>query len=137
MSEPRLVLVGVAVLLEAPQDEDAMYDRMSVVSEALRAAARQVAASQPDCKPMNVISYHYLGEEHENAARCSYCGVWASGNDKPDGIDGIALGFTVGGRFMCDQCRIWVHEGGAGSRRPPPGKAPDAEPDAAAGGGGT
>jgi hypothetical protein len=112
MSEPRLVLVGVAVLLEAPQDEDAMHDRMSVVSEALRAAARQVAASRPDCKSMDMISYHYLGENDENAARCSYCGRWASDWDKPNPIDGLAVGFVLDGLFLCDQCRVWRHNGG-------------------------
>lgn len=134
MSESRLVLIGIAVQLEAPRDRFAMYDRMSAVSEALRAAVRQVAITQPDCKPMDVTSYHYLGEKYENAARCTYCGEWASDKDKPDRIDGIALGWTVGGQFMCEQCG-WIHERRPGSRRPPPVEVPDAEPGTQTGSG--
>lgn len=101
-----------------------MHDRMGVVSEALRVAARQVAASQPDCMPTDVISYHYPGEEYENAARCSYCGCWATDDNKPDRIDGIDLGFTVGGRFACVQCYEWHLAGGRESEgHPPPGEA--------------
>ena len=110
MNEPRLVLVGIAVLLEAPQDEDALHERLIVVGEALRVAAQQVAESQADCKPMGVVSYHYLGEESENAARCSYCGRWTTDSDKPDQIDGLEIGFTWDGRYMCEQCRVWRHK---------------------------
>jgi hypothetical protein len=105
MEEPKLVLIGIAVLLEAPQDEKAMLNRMSMVGDLIENAVRQVTASQPDCKPMNVISYHYLGEDWENAKRCSDCGIWASDYTKPNQIDGIALGCLIKGRFFCTQCR--------------------------------
>src|SRR5689334_21210957 len=113
MNKKRPVLIGIAVLVDVPRDDEGMYDFggvMREVSDALEAAARQVAAGRTDCKPMDVISYHYLEEEGENAARCSYCGRWASDNDRPNPIDGIALGFTVNGRSMCDQCRVHVHK---------------------------
>jgi hypothetical protein len=102
-SEKRMVLIGIAILLETT--EHAMEERMEQLSVALESAVQQVAKSQPECKPMNVISYHYLGDEAENAAQCSRCAAWASDRNKPDRIDGIETGSMVAGQFLCEQCR--------------------------------
>jgi hypothetical protein len=99
----RLILVGVAFLLETT--EQAMYDRMEVVSDLLQSAAREVTKAMPDCKPTDVISYHYLGDEDENAVRCAQCGEWGTDDHKPKPIDGIASGLTIDGQFLCHQCR--------------------------------
>lgn len=104
MGNSRLVLVGVAVLVEVPDDDNLMYDRMETVGRALQKLARQVAAEQPGCSATDVTSYHYPGDEFENGTRCARCGAWASDFKKPNCIDGIRLGSIVDDQFFCTQC---------------------------------
>lgn len=104
MTQPKLVLVTVAVLLKAPVDETAMDERMSAVGDAMQDSVRAFAAAQPDCAATGVTTYHYPGEDYENAFRCAKCGVWASDFKKPDELDGIGSGSVVDGRFLCTQC---------------------------------
>lgn len=104
MSDVKLVLVTVGILLEAPADETARDDRMSVVGDRMQELMRAFTATQPDCTATGVTNYHYPGEESENAYRCAKCGVWASDFKKSDCLDSIGLGSVVGGEFLCTQC---------------------------------
>ena len=82
--------------------------------------------------PVNGTSYHYLGQEDENAARCSGCGSWATDTDRSEWIDCINRGSVIEGRFLCEQCRVYlIHEGVL----PDPALGHAVEPDAAADGG--
>lgn len=103
MSDSRLVIVTAAIMLETSIDDDVMDLRLDSISADFQVAVRRFADQQPDCRSTDTISFHYL-DEHENATRCAACGRWASDFNKPNGIDGIGLGASVNGRFLCTQC---------------------------------
>jgi hypothetical protein len=100
------VLVTIAVIVEAPTDNEARFWRIQAVADKLRQAAEQVCAADPGCTPTGVSSVHYLGDESENAIRCTRCTRWATDVDQSDWIDGIDCGSFIDGRFLCEQCRV-------------------------------
>ena len=104
MSDVKLVLVTVAVLLEAPKNEESRDQRAFAVGDALQEMMTAFASTQTDCNATGVTTFHYPGEEFENAYRCAKCGAWASDFKKPDEVDGIRNGTIVDGQFLCTHC---------------------------------
>jgi hypothetical protein len=119
------VLVSSAVLLDAPESEEERHAAMTEVSQGLMHAVWRFAATRPDCVSVNGTSYHYLGEEYENAARCSRCGAWATDTDRPGWIDCIRHGSIIEGRFLCEPCRVRLIHAGVLPDPARPGAAPD------------
>lgn len=99
------ILVSSAVLVDAPSED---FELLSEISQGLMHAVRQFAATRADCIPVNGTSYHYLGDEYENAARCSRCSNWTTDTDRPEAIDCIGCESFIEGRFLCEQCRIYL-----------------------------
>ena len=108
----RLVLVSIAVIVEAPIDDEAQFWRLQAIAHKLRQATEQICATESGCTPTGVSSFHYLGDESENALRCTRCTRWATNVDQSDWIDGIECGSFIDGRFLCEQCRVaMIQEG--------------------------
>lgn len=104
MSNSKLVLVTVAVMLEVPVDDAAMDEQMNAVGDAMQELVRNFVDMQTDCAATGVTTFHYPGEDYENAFRCAKCGVWASDYKKPNELDGIGMGSVVNGQFLCTHC---------------------------------
>jgi hypothetical protein len=62
-------------------------------------------SGEADCQATDVIAYHYLGLDEENAARCHGCGTWATDPKKTSDIDCLSAGFWMDGSFLCIDCR--------------------------------
>jgi len=76
------------------------------VTDALSAAAKDVAAKNPGCEANGTVSWIYLGEDWVNAERCAMCGQWGSDVETPDDVACIGLGHWIDGEFFCTQCRM-------------------------------
>jgi hypothetical protein len=100
------VLINTAVIVELPEgeDEDTHHERLDTIRAALVKAVEEVAATQTACRPTRCCGHHYLGDEGENAFRCSRCGIWATDFDRPDRIGGIPEGCVKNGVFVCWSC---------------------------------
>ena len=104
MTDTRLVLVTVSVLVHAPAEAGALEEITHRVSDRLQRAVQGVVSSDPSLEATQVTSFHYPGDEGENARRCSLCGRWATDINRPQTIDGLSDGYEVAGVFRCDQC---------------------------------
>lgn len=110
MTDTRLVLVTVSVLVRAPVEFDALQQALDHVSDSLQQAVQGVVSSDRTLETTGVTSFHYPGDEDENARRCSLCGRWATDIKQPQWLDGLSNGYEVAGVFRCDQCHEQCQE---------------------------
>ena len=106
MGDSRQVLLSTAIILTLPEDEAAAGVLMDRISRALQMAVEGMATVTGVCHKSGSVSVHYLGQESENAARCSRCGRWTSDVSSPTPvIDAIPEGDIQDGRLMCFPCQ--------------------------------
>ena len=111
VEQSRQILLSAGVILTFREDEDYGGELMDRVSRELQAAVKLMAAASGVCESSGVVKIHYLGDESENAARCSLCGRWTSDiNRSIPVIDGIPDGDVQDGRLVCFRCQYLERE---------------------------
>jgi hypothetical protein len=131
MGDAEEMLLSAAISVKLPDDKDAAGKVVEQIACLLQAAVNKMAATTGGCRSTGTVKLHYLGQESENAAKCSSCGQWTSDVDKPAPIDGIRLGRKTGEKFTCFPCEDMKDDRANSSRLQQPGIS-CAEPGAVA-----
>lgn len=112
MESTQSVLITFSVIVDAPVQFEARERVLDRVSEQLAQATRGLGSKDPSIHATEGFSYHYLGDEEENARRCDQCGAWTTDTTRPGVIDSLKQGKPVAGGFLCDECAKWGHDRG-------------------------
>lgn len=105
MKDKKAVLITVAYLVELPELESNLDDRvLDIITNRLSESQLLEIEGRETLLQWKSSSSLVLDSETLNCDKCSNCGQWTTDREKSDAIEGISNGATVNGKLICDEC---------------------------------
>lgn len=113
MQENRTVMIRVSYLVELPNKEIAAENGiLENIIDNLCETRDLFINNNNITIEWNSTSSLILEPMEMNCGKCSNCGQWTTDREKPNSIDGLCNGATIGGELLCDSClpsdHIWA-----------------------------
>jgi hypothetical protein len=105
MDEKRKVLLTTSIIVDLPENDDDVFERVEPICEKLRTVVESLFNDDESVQATGVIAYDWFGEPTTNVGRCTRCNEWVTNREKPHELRGLSSATLVDGKLVCDQCR--------------------------------
>lgn len=105
--KPRHILITTAIVVRIPDEDDEGFTYAETFSNKMREAIVDTFRGTPEVEYPQSMSLVWIDDPDLNVGRCEECNRWVSDYTRPETLQGIVAGRSVGGRWLCDECETY------------------------------